>query len=166
MVKIQSETRELSELTQQSFIYTAMTQLGCRYLITANHLINWANNCPETKICNRHRDFSPQTPCQWLWLLYNPPCQGKLICEPCPLTACLWKYCCKGHRLKEPRDRGERNVCEIAVASCIAGRALSPPCLPFKSQRARLIIPVKGVGLIPGLEPLLIPCFIVLWFPF
>ena len=40
MVKIQSETRELSELTQQSFIYTAMTQLGCRYLITANHLIN------------------------------------------------------------------------------------------------------------------------------
>lgn len=54
--------------------------------------------------------------------LKNPWCQSTVICQACPLTPCLWKYCSKGHRLEERRDRGERNVREITVAGFSAAR--------------------------------------------
>lgn len=94
--------------------------------------------------------------------LKNPWCQSIVICQPCPLTPCLWKYCSKGHRLEERWDREGRNVREITVAGFRAARL----ACHFKSQRVGLIIPITGVGLIPELQPLLISCFIVLWFPF
>lgn len=78
-------------------------------------------------------------------LLYNPCRQCTLICQSCPLTARLRKYSCKGHLLTELRDRGERNVCEIAMARFSAWQR-SLPRLPFKSQRTWLIIPVNGAG--------------------
>lgn len=68
--------------------------------------------------------------------------------------------------MTEERHEATQEVWHHARARLVVCSSRGIAGLPFKSQWDWLVIPVKASSLIPWLRPVLIPCFIVLWFPF